>query len=312
MDTILIWQIEWIVAVQAAAGAPWTQLAQAFSFIGTEYFFLLVMPAILWCYDAPLGVRAGLALMTSATVNGILKLAFHMPRPQWIDARVQALAEETSYGLPSGHAQNSVVLWGYLAYRIRRWWATLGAVVLILGISFSRIFLGVHFPTDVLGGWIVGAVILALFVWLEDPIARWLKSRPLGMRLVVVALGSISLLGIGWLVLQGTSPGGPWPFGPEASPHAIQGLIPPTAALFGLALGAVLLADWGKFDGRLGGVGKRAGRLAMGLGGVALLYIGLNLLLPEGQLWRFLRYGLVGFWIAYGAPRVFVAARLDR
>src|SRR3990170_4527003 len=222
MDTILIWQIEWIVAVQAAAGAPWTQLAQAFSFIGTEYFFLLVMPAILWCYDAPLGVRAGLALMTSATVNGILKLAFHMPRPPWIDARVHPLAEETSYGLPSGHAQNSLVLWGYLAYRLRRWWTTFGAVVLILGISFSRIYLGVHFPTDVLGGWIAGAILLTLSVWLEGPVARWLTPRPLTVRLLVVALASISLLGIAWLVLQGTAPAGPGPFGPETSPNSIH------------------------------------------------------------------------------------------
>src|SRR3990172_2483279 len=148
---------------------------ESFTFLGAELFYLLVMPALLWSYDASLGTRLGLALLTSASLNAVLKVAFALPRPFWVDGRVRALSIETSFGLPSGHAQNAVVLWGYLAVQVRHWWATIGALVLIAAISFSRVYLGVHFPGDVLTGWILGALFLALFVALEKPAALWLK-----------------------------------------------------------------------------------------------------------------------------------------
>jgi hypothetical protein len=74
----------------------------------------------------------------------------------------------------------------------------------------------------------------------------------------------------------------------------------------------VLLSAWGKFDGRSGAAWKRLARFGLGLAGVVLLYGGLAILLPEGQVWRYLQYALLGLWGVYGAPRAFVALRLDK
>jgi len=313
MDNLMRWGIEWIVTLQSLSTPLLTQAMEVFTFLGSELFFLVLMPAVLWCYDASIGVRTGLALLTSASFNGILKLVFRLPRPFWIDSRVQPWTAEASYGLPSGHAQNAIVVWGYLADRLRRSWVTAAAFILIVGISISRMYLGVHFPTDVLGGWIVGGVLLAILVRLEAPVSRWLRERPVSMQLLAAVVASLGLLAVGAVILGATEPPtGAWPPELAREAHTIRGLVSSTGALLGVAVGAVLLSAWGKFDGRSGGTLVRFARFALGLAGVIVLYAGLGALLPDSEVWRYLRYATLGLWGVYGAPRVFVALGLDR
>ena len=92
-----------------------------------------------------------------------LKLVFGKPRPQlW-----PQLITETSYSFPSGHAIGSMVLYGFSAYLLaqrfpqQRWFIYGLAGALIAGIGGSRLYLGVHWPTDVIGGYILG------FLWVR-------------------------------------------------------------------------------------------------------------------------------------------------
>jgi len=316
----LQWGTDQILALQASGSLTLRQVMESFTFLGAELFYMLVMPAVLWCFSASLGIRLGLALLISAGTNAVLKLAFSLPRPFWIDARIRALSVETSFGLPSGHAQNAVVLWGYLAYRLRRWWATAAALLLILAISFSRMYLGMHFPADVVAGWIVGASILVLFIVLEQPVGRWLKQRALATRILAAVLFSFGLLAVGWLAAQWSAGkalpaewavnfhralGGTTPF----APGTLEDIVAGAGALMGFSVGAVLLDHWGRFtDGR--GVWMRLARFFVGLVGVLALQLGLNAILPEGDAFRFARYALLGMWISCGAPWVFIAVGL--
>ena len=320
MDAWLQWGTDQIVALQAGGRLVLTQTMESFTFLGAELFYLLIMPAVLWCFSASLGIRLGLSLLLSAGTNAVLKLAFGLPRPFWVDGRIGALSIETSFGLPSGHAQNAIVLWGYLAYQVRRWWAAWAALLLTLAISFSRVYLGMHFPADVVAGWIIGGVILALFILLERPIARWLKQRVLPARIGVAVVFSFGLLGLGWLAAQAAAGsdlppdwaanfhralGATIPFGPGSLEDIVAG----AGALLGFAVGAILLDAWGRFtDGR--GFWLRWARFFVGLVGVLALQLGLVALLPEGEAFRFARYALLGLWISYGAPRAFAALRL--
>jgi len=320
VDAWLQWGTDQIVALQAGRILVLPQAMESFTFLGAELFYMVVMPAVLWCFSASLGIRLGLALLVSAGVNAFLKLAFGLPRPFWVDGRIAALSIETSFGLPSGHAQNAVVLWGYLAYQVRRWWAAWAALLLTLAISFSRVYLGMHFPADVVAGWIIGGVILALFILLERPIARWLKQRVLPTRIGVAVVISFGLLGLGWLAAQAAAGsdlppdwaanfhralGATIPFGPGSLEDIVAG----AGALLGFAVGAILLDAWGRFtDGR--GFWLRWARFFVGLVGVLALQLGLVALLPEGEAFRFARYALLGLWISYGAPRAFAALRL--
>jgi membrane-associated phospholipid phosphatase len=90
------------------------------SFLGEMRFFLLIMPILYWSIDAALGIRIGIILIVSVSTNSILKLVFHTPRPFWYSREVSGYAFEDSFGLPSGHAQNSVAVLGLLAASLKR------------------------------------------------------------------------------------------------------------------------------------------------------------------------------------------------
>jgi hypothetical protein len=299
---------------------------QLFSALGYEQFYLLIAPAILWCFDAELGLRMGLGLTLSGATNSILKLALHLPRPFWIEARVQPLSTETSFGAPSGHAQNAVVVWGMLAKWINRPWAWAAAIALMFFIGLSRMYLGVHFPVDVLSGWLVGALLLWAILRFEAPVMRWLSRYSTGRQALIAFLFSLALIGAGALArlsLAGWSAPAGWvelaartPEAREFDPLALSGLVSSAAVFFGLASGGLLMKRGGGFEAG-GPFMQRLARYLLGLAGVILIWASLDLIFPGGEalvpyLLRYMRYALVGLWVAYLAPALFIRLKIAR
>jgi membrane-associated phospholipid phosphatase len=324
MNAWLDWGIP-IISWLQGLGSWLTTPMQIVTFLGTEEFFLVLMPAILWCVDVSLGYRLGLILIASSSLNGLLKLGFGAPRPYWVSDQVRALSSETSFGAPSGHAQTATALWGRLAAAIRRGWAVALLIVLIVLISISRLYLGVHFPTDTLAGWLVGGTLLFLFLRFEDPVARWMRSMSVTRQMATVLAASLVVLLL-TLAVHGLTAGRPVPpewaqraaaAAPDADPidpHSLEGLVSEAGLVLGIGFGGVMFFAWGGFraDGEWW---KRVLRYIVGLVGVLALWAGLRLVFPSGDSLlamslRYLRYGAVGFWAAYLAPRVFVAMHL--
>jgi undecaprenyl-diphosphatase len=138
------------------------------TFAVVGYLFLARRSAVAWLMLS--AVLGGVAL------NNLLKFAFARPRPDFVTHAARVFT--TSF--PSGHATLSAITYltmGALLARIHssltiRIYLMLVAVFLILLIGMSRIYLGVHYPTDVLGGWCVGAAwamgCWVLMVWLQN------------------------------------------------------------------------------------------------------------------------------------------------
>jgi len=295
------------------------------TYLGNELFYLFIAPAIYWCFDARLGLRIGLSLMISGIVNSVLKLAFHGPRPYWYDSRVTAYSSETSFGAPSGHSQNSVIVWGILAAWLNKTWAWIVAGVIIFLVGLSRIYLGVHFPHDVILGWIIGALLLwAILAWEKRFIAWFTKYKPpaqvlivFGISLFFIILGALARLS----VTGGTIPVA-WianashatPKAPPINPLALADLFSGAGAFFGMACGAILIKMRGGFFAG-GPAGLRVVRFLVGVIGVGLIWFGLDVLFPGGEsllpyILRYLRYTLVGMWITGFAPLLFIRLRL--
>jgi membrane-associated phospholipid phosphatase len=315
MNPWLQWGIPIITWFQGLGEVFLTPM-EFFTFLGTEEFFLLVMPALLWCYNARLGFRIGLILLTSDGINGFLKLSFGMPRPYWVSNEVKALSMETSFGLPSGHSQTAVAVWGRLAAWLRRRWAYVVLGLLIFLISISRLYLGVHFPTDVLAGWIVGGLLLWAFLRFEEPLRARLALTSVATQIIIAFLASIVVILLGMAALAiGPVPPAEWAQiaaqgGEVVDPRSLEGMIASAGALFGLGAGGALLFAWDGFSAS-GNWWRRILRYLVGVVGVAVIYFGLKAVFPDGvQVLRYLRYALATFWVAYLAPRTFVWMRL--
>lgn len=127
-----------------------------------------------WLLRSGRGLEALMALVDVAGAEGLILLTKHLigrPRPPLLPFDVGWLAplvaaDPGSLAFPSGHALMSLAVFGYLAVVIGRAWSLVGAVVLVLAVGFSRLVLSVHWPSDILGGWLLGAswlcVLLAL------------------------------------------------------------------------------------------------------------------------------------------------------
>jgi membrane-associated phospholipid phosphatase len=298
-----------------------------FTFLGSETFYLLIAPALYWCIDAAMGLRLGIYLSISAGVHSIIKILFHAPRPYWVDRDVTAFSSESSFGMPSGHSQNAVVVWGSLAASLKKKWATVGAVILIILIGLSRIYLGVHFPSDVLAGWMIGAILLWLLLRLEPRVVPWLRNQTWARQIVIVFLVSLAFIFIALLSLQAL---GDWKVpqewienaaasAPDAAPIdplAITGIISNAAILFGLASGALWLWRRGGFNVH-GTLLQLLLRYVIGLVGVILFWYGLDQVFPGnddllGYGLRYIRYALVGLWVSGAAPAVFIRLGLAK
>ena len=145
-----------------------------------------------------LGKReAGLVLITwlSSPIQTVLKLIVGRPRPT--PDLVRVFQAEAGNSFPSGHAFLAIVFWGLLAYlaftRLRRRslrvLAFSGSVVIILWVGTSRVYLGAHWPSDVIGGYVLGALLLMGLVWLDR---KWKPRVETGSHDEAVHAGSRS------------------------------------------------------------------------------------------------------------------------
>ena len=294
-----------------------------FSFLGTEEFYLLILPIVYWGFDAGLGLRLGVMLTLTSGINTIFKFAFHLPRPYWVNTEVRALAAETSFGVPSGHAQNALTLWGVWGSYARKVWVWIVVVFVVLGISLSRLYLAVHFPLDTLMGWLIGIILLVSFNRLWEPVSAWAKKQSLGKQIGVAFLVSVGMLLVGAgvkMMLGGWSMPVAWEQnaaragGELPDPLSLSGMVTSSATLFGLLAGLAWITVRGGYK-VASQVKLRILQYLVGIVGVAIFYAGLKLVFPSGDdlvayIFRYIRYTLVGFWMTGLAPFVFIKMKL--
>ena len=291
MDAIWQWGIGFIHTIQLAHGPALDAVFTAITFMGEEKFFLVLLPLVLWCVDLAVGIRLAFAFLLSAYANACLKDLFTQPRPFVLDPTVR-LHEASGYGMPSGHSQSAVVVWGILAAQARKAWLWAAAILLMGLIGFSRIYLGVHFPTDVLGGWTVGALFLGVYLVAQPRVEDWLKETGLAVHLALAVVAPLALVLL----------------------HPTPDTISPMAVLMGTGVGFALLNQTTRFS-TSGPAWQVAVRFLVGMAGVGIIYVGLSAVFPsEGEPFyaslRFVRYALLGLWVGLGAPWTFLKLKL--
>lgn len=287
MEPVFSWGVGLIVWLQQFSPTL-DPVFIAFTLLGEEGFFMLLLPFLYWSVDRKTGMRLTVVFLLSAYLNAAAKAYFDLPRPFAWDPSVRRLYPAEGSGFPSGHAQGAVVVWGYLAWSARRPWVWIPAGSLMFLIALSRVYLGVHFPLDILGGYALGGLVLGGAVLLGPPLERWIEKRRFLGHTVLSVLGPAVLL--------------------LAAPQAPSHAVTTASALLGMGLGFSIEARWVRFDSA-GSAGRRAARFLVGIGLLFPLVWALERLggLHEPCLaLQIFRYSLLGLVSSAGMPWLFV------
>ncbi|NJD58137.1 MAG: hypothetical protein C3F13_03250 [Anaerolineales bacterium] len=287
---------------------------------GTPAFYVLLIPIIYWTVNRNVGVTALMVFVSATIVSIAFRQLLHLPRPYW-SGSLQVLAQASSYALPSSAAAISLAVMGYLAYRLDKAWLWASAGLLIILIGISGMYLGLHFPLDILTGWLLGLAVLVTLIKAHSfPLHAW-NTHSIKWQ-VGVAFGlSLGVIGIGLLVHAWIAPvvdPVSWAaFTPQA--RSMGDYFACAGVLLGGVIGARLMTSSSDF--RTGGTfPRKIWRCISGIAGVLFIYFGFEWLeqqLPivdsaPGYALRYLEASLVMLWVFFFAPRLFLKIKLAR
>ena len=183
---------------------------------GEETLFMAVGMFVFWCVSKYDGYYLLCVGFCGTVLNQFLKMLFRVPRP-WIkdpsfSIVESARAEATGYSFPSGHTQSAIGLYGGVARRTRNRYLLVAMIALCVLVPFSRMYLGVHTPADVL----VSVGIGLLLVFLAHPLFRKAESSPKIMYIILFSLLGLLLLFLGFVFF--------YPFPPSVYTEGLHNL----------------------------------------------------------------------------------------
>ncbi|MCZ7385233.1 MAG: phosphatase PAP2 family protein [Candidatus Methanoperedens sp.] len=250
---------------------------------GSEPAYIFLASLIFWCFSKKTGIRAMYVILFSAFAAILLKNLFSMPRPPEYLHKIG----ENGFGFPSGHAQVSSGFWGYLGCKIQNRWILFTGTVAVLSISLSRIYLGVHYAGDVIGGIIFGLMVALISFKVEPEVTNKLGTLNRSSKyFIVVALPMI-------LVVTGY----------------MQHILLMEQLEIGLVMGSIgvgylLEEEYVKLQDAENNV-QRMRRAVMGIVVLGIIYIISSELLLTNQNFIFIKYIALGISSTFLVPWIF-------
>ena len=257
--------------------------------LGAETAFLVIALALFWCIDKRRGYYILSVGFIGTIFNQFMKICFRVPRPFETDPNFtileQAREEATGFSFPSGHTQCSVGTFGGIAYTAKQKWVRIAGVVIAVLVPFSRMYVGVHTPQDVL----VAAAIAVALIFILKPL-----FYDDGGKYIPVVLGIMTLLAVGYICFVNFYE---FPIGVdfERVLSGIESAYTLLGALLGLLVVYFVDEKWLKFS-TVAVWYAQIMKVVLGLGAVLLVKSGtktvLNLLFGE-YVGRSVRYFLI-------------------
>lgn len=172
--------------------------------LGEASIVTLLVAAMYWCVDKREGIFLMLTFYYNRVINAFVKITACVYRPWILDARVTpvegAIADATGYSFPSGHSANAASFFGGLTLKKgRNIIIKVILIVVVLLIGFSRNYLGVHTPQDVIVSLVLAAVLLFAFKYLLD----WVDKNPNKDWIVLVSGAALCVILIIYAALKG-------------------------------------------------------------------------------------------------------------
>ena len=199
--------------------------------LGEETAFLVVALIVFWCVDKKKGYYVMAVGFLGTMFNQILKLSCRVPRPWVQDPNFpileQAREAAAGYSFPSGHTTSAVGTFGCLAVVAeRKWWRSLCIAVAFL-VGFSRMYVGVHTPADVLAGAATALVLI------------WLLKKPTldgGIREMKAVIAAMVAVAVAFLLYVSF-----WTFPADMDPHNMESGVKNAYTMIGCLTGVAIV-----------------------------------------------------------------------
>jgi len=274
--------------------APWLDtIAKVVTMAGEDNLIIVLLTWVYWNSSKKNGVILCYTYLFSVFINNVLKLMFRTTRPFQVLKGIEGkrLETATGYSFPSGHAQSSTTFFLTLYLLFRKKWMIAAMIVIPLLVGISRVYLGVHWPVDVIGGWGFGIIVSFIVYYFLNKYYETRKTFRF-ILLVSINLVLITLLSLIWInnsFFNGTL------F--LSDTYKIGGIFTGVVLGFLLEENAVLFSVSGPLK-------MKILRYLIGLITTFLLMSGLKKLFPEQNAFHFLRYFVTGFWVSFVFPYI--------
>lgn len=274
-------ELELIRTIQSISNPFLDRFFELVTMLGEETFTVPLLAFIYWAVDKKFGEIIAFTAFTSLLFNNSIKDIFKFQRPIGQEG-IRTLRAETAtgYSFPSGHAQGSASSLSAIALYLKNRTVSLLSGILIFLVGFSRLYLGVHYPKDVLAGIILGILIAILC-------AKLYKRFDNTMLYFVILVIFFFALGF------------------SRSMDFIKSL----GSYAGFFLGILMEKKYVNFstDGTLP---KKVIRVILGVAIVLAIKSGLKVLFPDELLFHFIRYFIVTFFAIGIYPALFKKLKL--
>lgn len=179
------WEVELMEWLQSFASPLLINIISFFSVFGEEIMLIMLMGFFYWGYNKKIGRNLGITTTVALMVGPLIKNVALRRRPYFDNENINCLrivdkkadiydVAAQGYSFPSMHSTNAMALYGGLAKNLKKKALYFVVAFLIFMVGFSRVFVGVHYPTDVLAGWSIGLVAIIVIDFLEKKISNYL------------------------------------------------------------------------------------------------------------------------------------------
>lgn len=273
--------MEAIQLLQSYQSDGLTNFFKIITFFGNWEFYLFGMPILYWLFNKEKIIKLYFIVFPSALIITYLKQIFHAPRPEGV-----ALIEQSGYSFPSAHAAGATVLFLMAVILTKKKWMYWISAIMIILVSMSRIYLGVHFLKDVLGGIAIGGTLVCIYEFLiYDNVRSWVSNKSFEIKLIglIIITGLIILLD-------------------KMNTYNMS-------IIFGLSVGLIFIEN--NNDVSIQKNFKKIATVVIGSITIYFLWAGIMKgILPMSYFWTFIIFALYGVFII-GLPRIFTLSEVN-
>lgn len=266
---------------------------------GEETFVILILCIIYWCVNKRTAYIIGTVYFISGLLVQGMKITFRVPRPWVLDPSFKAVEAAvpgaTGYSFPSGHTQSAAALYGSVGILSKRRAVKAVCLFLALTIPFSRMYLGVHTPADVLTSlFLTVAIILFIFGAEKYRNKKHIKSSPTAVSLIMLAV-------CGGLIFYSL-----YMFKTASFEKCyVTDCCKAAGAGMGFAAGYFIEKTYVNFSEKASKPYYQVLKLLIGLLAAVILKSGIKVIFGESLLVSVLRYFVVVFWVIALWPMIF-------